>query len=315
MKYRVALLSLVLFVSVGIWLSPSRAELSAGGTAQLIVTPVTIKLNGFAESPPASSLPAAGPLADASAIQEAHEVNELNTEQVRALTPEQSAAPSYDATLPVGGSTRRRRQQQAQAITLSGPILTFEGIAEADGNGVAPPDTNGDVGPNDYVEAVNNMIRIYDKAGNPRGPGFRQSSLFAAVGGLASLIDDGDPIVLYDRMANRWLISQFLFTSSTTPPYHEAIAISKTGDPTGAYYVYDFVLPGNEFPDYPKFGVWPDGYYMTSNQFLNGGGFDGGGAFAFDRNKMLVGDPTAVGVYFNLNLASHPEGIFGMLPS
>ena len=74
------------------------------------------------------------------------------------------------------------------------------------------------------------------------------------------------------------------------------------------------MLPGNEFPDYPHFGVWPDGYYMNTHQFLNGGSFDGDGVFAFDRKKMLNGDPAASLIYFNLNLASHPEGIFGMLP-
>ena len=121
--------------------------------------------------------------------------------------------------------------------------------------------------------------------------------------------------MLYDRLANRWLVSQFAFTAANAPPYHECVAISKTPDPTGSYFLYDFVLPGTEFPDYPKFGVWPDGYYMTSNQFLNGGSFDGAGAFGFDRAKMLVGDPSASAIYFNLNLASHPEGIFGMLPS
>jgi hypothetical protein len=157
---------------------------------------------------------------------------------------------------------------------------------------------------------------VSDKNGNPRGAPFTQSSLFGALGGICSVNNNGDPIVLYDRLANRWLLSQFAFTGTgTAPPYHECIAISKTPDPTGSYFLYDFVLPGTEFPDYPKLGVWPDGYYMTTNQFNNGGPFDGGGVFSFQRSKMLVGDPTAIAIYFNLNLASHPEGIFGMLPS
>jgi hypothetical protein len=91
--------------------------------------------------------------------------------------------------------------------------------------------------------------------------------------------------------------------------------VSQTGDPTGAYFLYDFITPGTEFPDYPKLAVWPDAYYMTVNQFQGGGPFDGAGAYAFDRQKMLAGDPTATFNYFNLNLALHPEGIAGMLAS
>ena len=115
-------------------------------------------------------------------------------------------------------------------------------------------------------------------------------------------------------MADRWLLSQFAFTSNTTPPFHEAIAISKTGDPTGEYWVYDFVVPGNNFPDYSKFGAWPDGYYMTDRQFTNGGPYAGPGCFAFDRAKMLVGDPSATFIYFNAGLTAS-QASSGMIPS
>ena len=84
------------------------------------------------------------------------------------------------------------------------------------------------------------------------------------------------------------------------PPFHQPIAVSKTGDPTGAYWAYDFITPGNDFPDYGKIGAWPDGYYFTDRQFtarlLTYNGF---GCFAFDRAKMLVGDSTASFIYFN----------------
>ncbi|TMQ18550.1 MAG: hypothetical protein E6J91_07700, partial [Deltaproteobacteria bacterium] len=92
-------------------------------------------------------------------------------------------------------------------------------------------------------------------------------------------------------------------------------AISQTPDPTGAYFLFDFVTPGANFPDYPKLGVWPDGYYMTTNQFLNGATFNGAGVFAFERARMVAGDPTAAMVYFNLSITAFPEGIGGMLPA
>jgi hypothetical protein len=275
------------------------------------LTPQFAQAVEFAESLPVRNLGAAANHSVSSSTPgppeiDQHEVNELNTEEVRKGV---EGAKSFDAAL-------QPERQTNTPSALPTPSLTFEGIDATDeGNSVAPPDTNGDVGPNHYVQTVNNRVGIWDKNGNLLVPFFTQSSLFAPLGGLAATVDRGDPIVLYDRMADRWMISQFAFTGQTTPPYHEAIAISKSGDPTGAYYLYDFVLPGNEFPDYPHFGVWPDGYYMNTHQFLMGGGFDGDGVFAFDRKKMLVGDPTAGLIYFNLNLATHPEGIFGMLPS
>jgi uncharacterized membrane protein len=277
--------------------------------------PIFAQAVGSAESAPASTLPATGLASDPGlgGDIEAHEINELNTRSVRANL----SGPSFDAALQ---TSLKSKSVQVSVPALPTPLLTFEGISEADGNPVAPPDTNGDVGPNDYVQAVNNMIRVFDKSGVPRGPGFRQSGLFANLGGICAASDKGDPVVLYDRLANRWLLSQFAFNLTSMggigpPPYHECVAISRTPDPTGSYFVYDFQLPGTEFPDYPKFGAWPDGYYMTTNQFNNAGPFDGAGAFAFDRQKMLVGDPTAGLIYFNLNLTTHPEGIFGMLPS
>ncbi|HXI90883.1 MAG TPA: carboxypeptidase regulatory-like domain-containing protein [Blastocatellia bacterium] len=327
---RVILITLLLVFAFGTWFLPSQAQRSSQKSApsgkatpskspaakpttglsrasqSKSVDAVEFHAVGFAESPPARDLPAAGSINPGAPDTEGREINELNTETGRTAIANK---PSFDGALQ---DNAKARPPGLPTPALPAPSLTFEGIAVQNS---APPDTNADVGPNDIVETVNTLVRVYDKNGVPRGPAFTQSSLFAGLNTLAGMVDRGDPVVLYDRIANRWLISQFAFTGQTTPPYHEAIAISKTGDPTGAYYLYDFVLPGNEFPDYPKFGVWPDGYYMTSNQFLMGGGFDGAGAFAFDRNRMLVGDPTAGGVYFNLNLASHPEGIFGMLPS
>jgi hypothetical protein len=203
---------------------------------------------------------------------------------------------------------------------MPGLGVSFNGLSNLDnlaaiGFQVVPPDTVGDVGPAHYVQQTNMLVRVFNKAGAALTAPFRLSSLFAPLGGLCSTGDNGDPIVLYDPLADRWLLSQFRFTALNAPPYHECIAVSRTSDPAGAYFLYDFVTPGNNFPDYPHFGVWPDAYYMTTNQFFLGGSFNGAGAFAFERAKMLVGDATASLIYINLDFASHPEGIGGMLPA
>jgi subtilisin-like proprotein convertase family protein len=189
---------------------------------------------------------------------------------------------------------------------------TFEGISNEDnfnvlGFRVVPPDTNGDVGPNDYVQTINLLFEVFTKTGTPRLGPITISSLFAGFGGPCET-DDGDPVVLYDPLADRWLLSQF---STAGPPFHQCVALSQTGDPTGSYFRYDFVMPGDKFNDYPKFGVWPDAYYMTDIQFLSS--FAGGGVFAFDRTRMLAGDPTASYIYFDLELLDPTIG--GMLPA
>jgi uncharacterized repeat protein (TIGR01451 family) len=209
----------------------------------------------------------------------------------------------------------------AVAGPAPGPLATFEGVSNQEnftnfGFRLSPPDTDGEVGPNHYVQYVNLLFRVYTRAGVPLTGPVKLSTLYAPLGGQCAEPDNGDPIVLYDQLADRWLLSQFAFIGNgTEPPYHECIAISKTSDPAGAYYLYDFLVPTVQFNDYPKLGVWPDGYYMTANQFNRGLAFDGTGAFAFNRRKMLMGDPTANVIYFDLNLTTNPEGIGGMLPS
>ena len=129
------------------------------------------------------------------------------------------------------------------------PSLTFEGIANFNneinfGPGflIGPPDPNGDVGPNNYVQTVNLAFQVFDKSGNPEIPPLPISVLFSGFGDCGNF-DDGDPIVLYDPLADRWLISQFQL--ETGPPFHQCVAISQTGDPLGSYFRYDFAIPDN----------------------------------------------------------------------
>ncbi len=168
---------------------------------------------------------------------------------------------------------------------LSAPLVNFNGISFT---GFVPADTNGAVGPNHYIQIVNpGRFAIFDKAGGLLAGPLNVNSLFTPLGltDLCVTHNDGDPIVLYDHLANRWLISQFVFTSS---PVRECIAISMTGDPVaGGYFAYDFDL--STVPngiDYPKFGLWPDAYYMGTN-----GNYASGAAVAFDRVSMLAGSP------------------------
>jgi carboxypeptidase family protein/S-layer family protein len=207
---------------------------------------------------------------------------------------------------------------------IPGPTLTFDGLSSDDnqtafGFRIEPPDTNADVGPGHIVETVNLLFRVYDKTGSPLTPVAKISSLFAPLGAPCGSRDDGDPIVLYDPLADRWLISQFcipVYLPTVADPSHQLIAISQTGDPTGSYFLYDFVMPNPKLNDYPHFGVWPDAYYMSDNQFGDGSGsgsFTGAGLFAFDRVKMLAGDPTATFIYIDYGPIDGTAG--GMLPT
>jgi len=180
-------------------------------------------------------------------------------------------------------------QRSAPQLPLA-PLQSFDGI----GNGFtgpqgtfsvssAPPDTNGSVGPNHYVQTVNTDFAVFDKTGKPIYGPVPINTLWSGFGGGCEMDNDGDPVVLYDIIADRWLISQF---SVSTTPYLECVAVSMTPDPTGAWNRYSFTNPF--FPDYPKIGVWPDAYYATFNYF-DGNTFVGGEVCAYDRASMLAG--------------------------
>jgi Carboxypeptidase regulatory-like domain len=222
-----------------------------------------------------------------------------------------NATPDSDANL-----------QNFSLVPMPTPLLTFDGLSSNDnantyGNRIVPPDTNGDIGLTQYVQVVNSLVRVYDKNGNPQSPPFKLSSLFSTLGTPCSTRDDGDIIVLYDSLADRWILSQYC---TFAPPFRQMIAVSQTGDATGSYFIYEFIMPNNKLNDYSKFGVWTDGYYMSSDEFV-GSDYVGSGAFAFDRNKMLRGDRTASYVYFDLASPSTirfggllPADIDGLLP-
>ncbi len=201
---------------------------------------------------------------------------------------------------------------------LPAPTRNFEGASNADnaevvGVQAAPPDTNGDVGPNHYVQMVNIIFAIFDKSGNLLFGPAATNTLWAGFGGPCETTNDGDPIVLYDHLADRWFLSQFALPQFPDGPFFQCIAVSQSGDPTGAYNRYAFQIPVDKINDYPKFGVWPDAYYMSVNQFAAGSKAPAGaGVAAFERSMMHSG-LTAQLVYIDLEPINPSFG--GLLPA
>ncbi len=216
--------------------------------------------------------------------------------------------------------------------SIPAPLLTFEGLSNVDnfnifGFRVNPPDPNGEVGPNNYVEIINLVFGVYDKAGNLLVGPIDTGSLWAGFPIPDCTDPSGDPVVLYDQLADRWLLSQFS-TRGMNPdgtfnglPFYNCVAISQTGDPTGAYFRYAFITaqPGTTstfFPDYPKYGLWKKSYLLTSRDFGSQGEY-GISVYALEKNKMIAGNPNARAVHFFLDSAVVPLYLIGdgLLPA
>jgi hypothetical protein len=186
--------------------------------------------------------------------------------------------------------------------TMPGPLLTFEGVAAAQsGCGCAPPDSDGDVGPNHYVEAINSSYAVYDKTGNLLAGPITYNTLFSPLGTSTPCGNNqnhGDPFAMYDQMADRWVVSDFAFASFGGSPSYECIAVSQTPDPAaGSWFLYAVLVDPTNFNDYPKAAVWnnptPGGaYHYTFNLFASlQGPFNGVTVMALDRGAMLSGMP------------------------
>src|SRR5574341_2650054 len=204
--------------------------------------------------------------------------------------------------------------QSVQApLAMPTTSQNFKGLDFATWGAGWPPDTNGDVGPNHYIQAVNISIGIFNKTGTLLAA-FTFDNFFGGSGIAGTPCDSnnsGDPVVLYDRAADRWVISDLGFADVDNGPYYECIAVSKTGDPvSGGWWMYAFRADDATHPflnDYPKLGVWSDAYYMSANQFdcfffclINS--FQGVRVWALDRASMLNGG-AANQVHFDLSSA------------
>jgi len=169
-----------------------------------------------------------------------------------------------------------------------------------------PPDNDGAPGTTQYVQYINLTYEVWDKSGNTVLGPLSGNSFWSGFGGSCQTDNSGDPIVRFDAAAQRWVVAQFAINGLGSD--YECVAVSKTADATGAYNRYAF--PFNDFPDYPKMGVWPDAYYFTFNNFnLSGTAFVGANVCAADRTKMLAGSAATIQCF------QQNANQYGMLPS
>jgi hypothetical protein len=198
------------------------------------------------------------------------------------------------------------------------PLNVFEGLDRFNWGAGSPPDTNGDVGPNDYIQTVNTSIGIFRKT-----DGFQEAAFsfntFMSQGNFGNLCDTnnfGDPVVLYDTFEDRWIITDFAFltdiSGNVLAPAYQCFATSMTGDPVAGGWNFYSIQVADNLNDYPKFGIWPDGLYMSANMFSFGAGstFKTARVWAFNKAQMYAGSPTVKVVTFDVG-----GGDFTVTPS
>jgi hypothetical protein len=220
-----------------------------------------------------------------------------------------------------GFSGDSARQATAGTAAIGSTLANFEGLSNQDnfntfGFRVNPPDVSGDVGPNHYVEMINLVFAVFAKDGTKLLGPVDNGTLWAGFPIDECTEPSGDTIVLYDQMADRWILTQFTtrgidFPNEPLNPFYNCVAVSTTPDPTGSYFRYAFTT-GFNFPDYPKYGVWRDSYLITTREF---GILDPNvyaiGVYGLERNKMIEGDPNARAVSILLDANVVPINLIG----
>jgi hypothetical protein len=211
-------------------------------------------------------------------------------------------------------------QSSGPLANAPGPAMTFAGLDHDSWGDGWPPDTNGDVGPGHYIQTVNTSVGIFRKSDGARLAAFTFDAFFssAATGTPCDNSNQGDPVVVYDQLADRWIISDFAWSNFSSGPMFQCFAVSITGDPmTGGWYFYAVQTdPGGHIPDYPKIGVWPDGIYMSANVFATTGSqaFQHVRVWAFNRTDLESGSPLRA-VSFDLPAKVQGISVFSLLPS
>jgi hypothetical protein len=206
---------------------------------------------------------------------------------------------------------------------LSAPLTSFDGIclpfgppcAEASSCSCLPPDTDGEVGATQFVQMVNSDFAVYSKSGQVLRHATPIDALWTGTNSECAVHNDGDPVVVYDQFAGRWLLSEFVALPNSGESYAECVAVSTTNDATGTYNLYEFDWGPDMFLDYPKIGVWRDGYYMSANEFPTGQETSAGAAaIVLERSAMLAGQPARF-VWFDESAANPVGGQYiGQLP-
>lgn len=198
---------------------------------------------------------------------------------------------------PVVQSEIPPKSDQGEVGALANPTTGFNFLGVGT-TGASPSDSNGSVGNNQFVETVNIRYQVWSlnrstkTATSILGP-TNINALWSGFGGACQAQNSGDPIVIYDKLADRWLISQFT-SSAASGVYYQCVALSTTPNATGSYYRWAFAVPNGHFGDYPHFGAWSDAYYMMAHAFTSSsGGYVAAIFAAMDRAKMLAGDPAA----------------------
>ncbi|MCW3841071.1 hypothetical protein ONA70_13265 [Micromonospora yasonensis] len=251
-----------------------------------------------------------GTFSQAAAYDISRPVSEI-ARQSRSTAAAPATTASSDEIRPERGRTATGRGHSADAAlrdatvpqSIGGTIANFEGFGQQDnftvtGRRVNPPDPVGDVGPNHYVQMNNLVWGVFSKTGTRLAGPMSLGSLWAGFPVEQCSDNAGDPIVLYDQFADRWILSQFTSRGSNYPNeplslFYNCIAVSTTGDPTGSYYRYAFTT-GYNFPDYPKYGVWRDSYLITTREFgIQDPSIYQIGVYGLERNKLIEGDPNA----------------------
>ena len=202
-------------------------------------------------------------------------------------------------------------QSAAPVSGMPAPVANFSGIDNV--WGYYPPDTNGEIGRDAYLQTVNAGFQFFSRDGTPLTPIADNNTIWQGFGGPCETSNEGDPVALYDQLADRWIMSQFAWDNFYTGPYYECVAVSASSDPLGSWHRYEILSPNKTFPDYPKLGVWTDGYYLTTDEFYVRGAtylWAGVGAWALERAKMLAGQPAGL-IYTHLP----PSQWGGMLPA
>ncbi|MCF8344327.1 MAG: T9SS type A sorting domain-containing protein [Bacteroidales bacterium] len=236
--------------------------------------------------------------------------SDVATEQKEEGVTEVIREPDFEKRNFMSDPPRDPVLQRFMGQRASGEILAnFEGVDNL--QNILPPATQGDVGPDYYLQMINMSFAIYDKEGNLLYGPASNLSIWQNAPYPWSEYSRGDPIALYDEEADRWLISELSYVSHPDGPYYEKIAISETSDPTGSWYLYGFQY--SYFCDFPKLGVWHDGYYMTTNnnywdeeEELH---FHAVGVSVFERDSMLIGSPQARRLFFDLYPNQEPWSV------